>query len=71
MVFLVDPEFGNRNGDNLTFSEDDEYDENAHFNWVNHPIRQFYENQKNIFHQSNERRTSGMDHAGHGIRDPD
>ena len=53
MTFLVDPEFGNRNGDNLTFSEDDEYDENACYNWVNHPIRQLYYNPKTRFHPSN------------------
>ena len=48
-----DPEiFGNHNGDNLTESEDDECDENSCFNWINHPIRQLYDNPKNQFHRS-------------------
>jgi hypothetical protein len=48
-----DPEiFGNNNGDNLTECEDDEYDENSCFNWINHPVRCFFDNPKNIFHPS-------------------
>lgn len=52
MNYLVPIEFGNRTGDNLTESEDDEYDENAHYNWINHPIRRLYDNPRNIFHPS-------------------
>jgi hypothetical protein len=52
MNYLVDPEFGNRNGDNCTEDPEDEYDENAYYNWVNHPIRKLYDNPKNSFHQT-------------------
>ena len=52
MNFLVDPELGNGNGDNLTEDPEDEYDENAHYNWINHPIRRLYDNPRNIFHPS-------------------
>jgi len=52
MTHLVPVEFGNHNGDNLTEDSDDEHDENAHYNWTNHPIRKLYDNPKNIFHPS-------------------
>lgn len=54
MSFLIDPAYGNHNGDNLTESEDDEFDENAYYNWVNHPIRQLYDNPRNSFHASGD-----------------
>ena len=53
MTYLVDPEYGNRNGDNLTESEDDEHDENEYYNWANHPIRQLYDTPRTTFHRSN------------------
>jgi len=49
---MIDPEFGNYNGDNLAEDPDDEHDENECYNWVNHPIRQLFDNPKNIFHRS-------------------
>ena len=52
MNFLVGPEVGNGNGDNLAEDPEDEYDENAHYNWTNHPIRKLYDNPKNSFHRS-------------------
>lgn len=48
----VDPEFGNHNGDNLTEDPEDEYDENAHYNWTDHPIRKFFNNPRTSFHPS-------------------
>lgn len=48
MIFLVPPEFGNRTGDNLTRCEDDEYDENACYNWAD--VHQLYDNHKARFH---------------------
>lgn len=48
----AEPEFGNHNGDNLADCEDDEYDENAYYNWTDHPIRKLYDNPKNLFHRS-------------------
>lgn len=62
MTYLVDPEYGNHNGDNLTESEDDEYDENAYFNWVNHPIRQLYDNRKTRFHSSYLNENTNSEH---------
>lgn len=52
MHFLIDPEFGNLTGDNLIEGEDDEFDENACYNWVNHPIRKLYDNPRNTYHPS-------------------
>lgn len=52
MNWLIDPEFGNHNGDNLTEDPEDEYDENAHYNWTDHPIRRFFHNPRTSFHPS-------------------
>lgn len=49
---MIDEDFGNYNGDNLAECEDDEHDENAYYNWINHPIRKHFDNPKNIFHRS-------------------
>jgi hypothetical protein len=48
----IDEIFGNMVGDNLAEDENDEHDENECYNWMNHPIRQLFDNRKNKYHQS-------------------
>jgi hypothetical protein len=38
--------------DNLAYDPEDENDENECLNWVNNPIRQLFDNPRNLFHRS-------------------
>jgi hypothetical protein len=51
--FHVDASYESEYGDNLSpDTEDDESTENDHYNWVNNPVRQMFENPRQQSHRT-------------------
>ena len=51
--FHVDAVMESEDGDNLSpDTEDDEFTENDHYNWVNNPVRQMFDNPRQQSHRT-------------------